>query len=158
MVHEVSLPRMVKVRQHFHAPEIKDAAAGVREAILNADVLTRIAKGDRVALAVGSRGIAEIPVVVREVVAAVKSAGGIPFIVPAMGSHGGATAQGQQSVLEHLGVTEQYTGAPIKASMEVIQVGTLPNGLPVYTDKHAFEADKVIVINRIKPHTAFRGV
>jgi hypothetical protein len=91
------------------------------------------------------------------VVNAVKLAGGQPFIIPAMGSHGGATAEGQKEVLEDLGVTEESVGAPIHASMEVVQVGQLPGGLPVYTDRNAFEADKVIVINRIKPHTAFRG-
>ncbi len=109
------------------------------------------------AIAVGSRGVADIAVITREAAGLVKSRGGAPFIVPAMGSHGGATAEGQKEVLEQLGVTEAFTGAPILSSMEVAEVGRLPNGLPVYTDKHAYEADKVIVINRIKPHTAFRG-
>ncbi|TBL79379.1 lactate racemase domain-containing protein [Paenibacillus thalictri] len=157
LVGDTSLPRMVKVRQHFYAPEVEDTAEAAREAMQDAGVLSRIASGDRVAIAVGSRGVADIPVLVREVVNAVKLAGGLPFLIPAMGSHGGATAEGQRSVLEHLGVTESFTGAPIRASMDVVQVGELPNGLPVYADKLAFEADKVIVINRIKPHTAFRG-
>ncbi|MCZ8515089.1 lactate racemase domain-containing protein [Paenibacillus filicis] len=157
MLREIQLPRMVKVRQHFAAPEIDDVPAAVREAMVQAGVLSRIVPGDRVAITVGSRGVAEIPVITREVVHAVKSAGGQPFIIPSMGSHGGATAEGQKEVLEDLGVTEESVGAPILSSMEVVRVGQLPNGLPVYTDKHAFEADKVIVINRIKPHTAFRG-
>jgi hypothetical protein len=113
--------------------------------------------GDRVAIAVGSRGVADISILAREVVNAVKSVGGCPFIVPAMGSHGGATAEGQKEVLEQLGVTEQFIGAPILSSMDVMEVGRLPSGLPIYTDKHAYEADKIIVINRIKPHTSFRG-
>ncbi|WP_134701299.1 lactate racemase domain-containing protein [Ammoniphilus sp. YIM 78166] len=157
LLRDVPLPRMVRIRQNFHAPEIKDVEQAVHDAIKEADVLSRIAKGDRVAIAVGSRGVADIPLLTRETVRAVKSAGGEPFIVPAMGSHGGATAEGQIDVLEQLGVTEDFIEAPIIASMDVVEVGKLPNGLPVYTDKHAYEADKVIVINRIKPHTAFRG-
>ncbi|MDF2958878.1 MAG: hypothetical protein K0S39_613 [Paenibacillus sp.] len=153
----IALPRMVKVQQKFHAPEIQDTAAAVHQAVYDAGVLSRISRGDRVAIAVGSRGVADIPVLTREVAALVKSVGGKPFVVPAMGSHGGATAEGQMDVLEQLGVTEAFIDAPIFSSMEVVEVGRLPNGLPVYTDKHAFEADKIIVINRIKPHTAFRG-
>jgi hypothetical protein len=157
LLRDIPLPRMVKIRQHFHAPEIGDVAKAVRQAIHDANVLPRIVAGDRVAIAVGSRGIADIPVMVREVVRLVRSQGGHPFIVPAMGSHGGATAEGQLDVLRQLGVTEPFIGAPIVSSMDVVEVGRLPNRLPIYTDKHAFEADKVIVINRIKPHTAFRG-
>ncbi|WP_047152433.1 lactate racemase domain-containing protein [Aneurinibacillus tyrosinisolvens] len=157
LLKEIPLPRMVKVRQKFHAPEIADVAEAVHQAIKEADVLHRISSGDRVAIAVGSRGVADISILTREVVNAVRSAGGSPFIVPAMGSHGGATAEGQIEVLEQLGVTEESIGAPILSSMDVVEVGRLPNGLPIYTDKYASEADKVIVINRIKPHTAFRG-
>ncbi|WP_239565269.1 lactate racemase domain-containing protein [Brevibacillus fulvus] len=148
---------MFKAEQHFPVPEIADVPLAVREAVGQAGVLGRIQAGDQVAIAVGSRGVADIPLIAREVVALVKAAGGAPFIVPAMGSHGGATAEGQRSVLEHLGVTESFVGAPIRSSMEVVKVGELPNGLPVYFDRYAYQADKVIVINRVKPHTAFRG-
>lgn len=157
LLQDVSLPRLVKVRQTFHAPEVPDVAAAVHETIHEAGVLSRISPGDRVAVAVGSRGVADIPILTREVVNAVKSAGGRPFIVPAMGSHGGATAEGQIEVLKQLGVTESSVGAPIRSSMDVVEVGRLMSGLPVYTDRHAYTADKVIVINRVKPHTAFRG-
>jgi hypothetical protein len=157
LLQDIPIPRMVKVQQKFHAPEIQDVAGAVHQAIQDGDVLCRISEGDRVAIAVGSRGVADIPILAREMVKAVKSVGGYPFIVPAMGSHGGATAEGQKEVLEQLGVTEEFIGAPILSSMDVVVIGRLPNGLPIYTDKHAFEADKVIVINRIKPHTAFRG-
>lgn len=153
----IPLPRMVKIKQKFHAPEIPNVAQAVQDTIRETGVLKRVSPGDRVAIAVGSRGVADIPVLTREVVKAIQSAGGQPFIVPAMGSHGGATAEGQLDVLNQLGITEQTVGAPIKSSMDVVQVGRLPNGLPVYTDKNAYEADKVVVINRIKPHTAFRG-
>jgi hypothetical protein len=157
LLRDIPLPRMVKVRQHFHAPEIDDVASAVRRAIAEAGVLPRISPGDRVAIAVGSRGVADIPTIAREVVRAIAAVGGQPFLVPAMGSHGGATAEGQREVLESLGVTEAFVGAPIVSSMDVVEVGRLPNGLPVYTDKHAYQADKIVVINRIKPHTAFRG-
>jgi hypothetical protein len=157
LLQDVPVPRMVKIRQIFEAPEIDDVAAAVHNAIGAAGVLPRISAGDRVAIAVGSRGVADLPVLTREVVRAVKSIGGVPFIVPAMGSHGGATAEGQREVLEQLGVTAETVDAPIVSSMEVVEVGRLDNGLPIYIDKNAYEADKIIVINRIKPHTAFRG-
>lgn len=154
---DIPLPKMVKVEQKFNAPLIADVPQAVHDAINGAGVLSRISEGDSVAIAVGSRGVADIPVLTREVVNAVKSAGGRPFVVPAMGSHGGATAEGQREVLKNLGVTEEFIGTEIRATMEVEKVGELPNGLPVFTDKNAYEADKIIVINRIKPHTAFRG-
>ncbi|CAH0279231.1 MULTISPECIES: lactate racemase domain-containing protein [Peribacillus] len=157
LLREIQLPKMVKVRQKFRTPQIADVAGEVRKAIKEAGVLSRINEDDRVAIAVGSRGVADLPTLVRESVAAVKEAGGNPFIVPAMGSHGGATAEGQIDVLLQLGISEESVGAPILSSMEVIKLDELPNGLPVYIDKLAYESDKIIVINRIKPHTAFRG-
>lgn len=157
LLRDIPLPRMIKVRQHFHAPEIENVAAEVQRAIAEAGVLSRIKPDDRVAIAVGSRGIAELPTLVRETVRAVRSTGGDPFLVPAMGSHGGATAEGQIEVLAHLGISERTVDAPILSTMDVVEVGRLQSGLPVYTDKYAYQADKVIVINRIKPHTAFRG-
>lgn len=157
LLREIQLPKMVKVRQKFRTPQIADVAGEVEKAIKEAGVLSRIYENDRVAIAVGSRGVADLPTLVRETVAAVKEAGGNPFIVPAMGSHGGATAEGQIDVLLQLGISEEAVGAPIRSSMEVIKLGELPNGLPVYIDKLAYESDKIIVINRIKPHTAFRG-
>ncbi|MFE4707304.1 lactate racemase domain-containing protein [Peribacillus simplex] len=157
ILREIQLPKMVKVRQKFRTPQIADVAGEVKKAIKEAGVLSRINEDDRVAIAVGSRGVADLPTLVRETVAAVQEAGGNPFIVPAMGSHGGATAEGQIDVLLQLGISEESVGAPILSSMEVIKLDELPNGLPVYIDKLAYESDKIIVINRIKPHTAFRG-
>lgn len=157
LLKDVPLPRMVKVRQSFPAPEVADVPGAVREAVAAEGVLERISEGDRVAIAVGSRGVADIDVMTREVVRLVRSRGGQPFIVPAMGSHGGATAEGQIEVLKQLGVTESSVEAPIRSSMDVVEVGRLASGLPVYTDRQAYSADKVIVINRVKPHTAFRG-
>ena len=157
LIKDIPLPRMVKVQQDFYAPEILEVDKAVHDAIKEAGVLSRITEGDRVAIAVGSRGVADIPILTREVVNAVKSVGGLPFIVPAMGSHGGATAEGQRDVLEKLGVIEEFIGAPIISTMDVVELGRLPKGLPIYIDKNAYEADKIIFIARIKPHTAFRG-
>ncbi|MBU8879901.1 nickel-dependent lactate racemase [Bacillus sp. FJAT-29790] len=157
LLKDIPIPKMVKIKQKFNAPELLDVGAEVRKTLNETKVLERIASGDRVAIAVGSRGVADIPVLVRETVLAIKSVGGKPFIVPAMGSHGGAKADGQRDVLKQLGVTEEAVEAPIISSMEVVKIGELPNGLPVYFDKQAYEADKVVVINRVKPHTAFRG-
>ncbi|MBO9606459.1 MAG: DUF2088 domain-containing protein [Paenibacillaceae bacterium] len=157
LLNPIAIPGMVKVRQCFQAPEIDDVPEAVRAALRDANVMQRIVPGDRVAVAVGSRGVADIAIMVRETVRAIKAAGGHPFIVPAMGSHGGATEEGQREVLAQLGVTEDTIEAPIRSSMDVVELGRLPNGLPVYIDKHAYEADKIVVVNRIKPHTAFRG-
>ncbi|PAE25713.1 lactate racemase domain-containing protein [Bacillus sp. 7894-2] len=154
---DIPIPRMVKVRQNFRAPQLEDVADAVRKTLNETNVMAKISEGDSVAVAVGSRGLADLPVLVRETVREIKRAGGHPFIVPAMGSHGGATAEGQTDVLHQLGVTEGAVEAPIKSSMEVVKIGELPNGLPVYIDRNAYEADKIVVINRVKPHTAFRG-
>lgn len=157
LLDQVPLPRMVKIRQHFEAPEIKEIAKAVDDAVAQAGVGERVQKGDQVAIAVGSRGVVELPAIVKAIVTLVESLGAFPFIVPAMGSHGGATAEGQEEVLADLGITEKSVGAPIRSSMEVVQVGKLANGLRIYTDKLAYNADKIIVINRIKAHTAFDG-
>lgn len=154
---DIPLPSMVKVRQKFLAPQLEDVGAEVRKTLNETNVMAKINKGDSIAIAVGSRGLADLPVLVRETVREIRRVGGHPFIVPAMGSHGGATAEGQTDVLHQLGVTEGAVEAPIKSSMEVVKIGELPNGLPVYIDRNAYEADKIVVINRVKPHTAFRG-
>jgi hypothetical protein len=148
---------MVKVRQVFPAPEVGNLVETLRAEIAKPHIGERIRPGMKIAVAVGSRGVAEIPTITRVVVEEVRKRGGTPFIVPAMGSHGGATAEGQKDVLANLGVTETSAGCPIASSMEVIELGQLENGLAVYMDKTAFEADGIIAINRVKPHTAFRG-
>lgn len=154
---DIPIPKMVKVKQKFNAPWIADVGEEVRKTLNETNVLAKINQGDSVAIAVGSRGLADLSVLVRETVREIKRVGGLPFIVPAMGSHGGATAEGQIDVLLQLGVTEIAVEAPIISSMEVVKIGELPNGLPVYIDRNAYEADKIVVINRVKPHTAFRG-
>ncbi len=115
-----------------------------------------ITPGWRIAITAGSRGIAEYPRIMKKAVSLVKRAGGIPFIVPAMGSHGGATAEGQVELLRHLGITEQSVGAPIISSMEVKEIGRTELGLPVYIDKNALAADGIVLLNRVKTHTSIR--
>ena len=152
------IPRVVKVRQHFDDSKIEDPIAVLKEKIAyNESYQTKVKPGMKIAVAVGSRGVNHIPEIAREVVAALKAKGAEPFIFPAMGSHGGATAEGQKSMLEGLGVTEEYVGAPIRATMETVQIGETDTGLPVVLDKYANEADGIVIINRIKPHVAFRG-
>jgi len=157
LLESVPLPKMIKVRQVFPAIPLENVEAELREQLRKKQLLSRIKPGQTVAITAGSRGISDIVRILREVVVCVKEAGGIPFIVPAMGSHGGATAQGQVEMLNSLGITEQSVGAPIKSSMEVIQVGVAANGLPAYIDRYAAEAGGIIVINKIKPHVAFHG-
>ena len=147
-------PRMVRVKQRFAGPTLPDVQAAVRQAL--ATITLSVRAGESVALAVGSRGIVNIDAVVRATVDDLKARGARPFIFPAMGSHGGGTVEGQRSVLEHYGITEAAMGCPIRATMEVVQIGTAL-GLPVWLDAHAAEADWIGVINRVKPHTGFTG-
>ena len=157
LLKDVPLPKMVKIRQTFNADEILDVSAALSAALVESGQLAQIRPGMNIAIPAGSRGVAQIATLVRTTVAEVKKLGANPFVVPAMGSHGGATGAGQAEVLAHLGITEEYVGCPIVSSMEVVEISRLPNGMPVYIDKNAYQADGIIVINRIKPHTAFRG-
>ncbi|NHN28509.1 lactate racemase domain-containing protein [Paenibacillus agricola] len=154
---DIPIPQMVKIRQRFDDTKLENLAESLKLELQKAGTIDRIKPGQQVAVAVGSRGVANIDLFTKITVEAIKKAGGHPFIVPCMGSHGGASAEGQTDVLHHLGVTEEYVGAPIRSSMEVVKIDELPNGLPVYVDEIASKADAIIVINRVKPHTAFRG-
>jgi hypothetical protein len=153
----VRYPKIVRVRQHFERPRIDDIAGSVRISLERLGLEKTIRPGQTVALTAGSRGIANIPVVLRQTVSFLKGLGARPFLVPTMGSHGGGTADGQRKVLESYGITAEAVGAPIRASMDVITVGNTPDGFPVYLDKHASEADHIGVVARIKPHTRYCG-
>ena len=146
---------MFRVRQRFARPRLQDPAAALRAEL--AACRARLAPGARVAIAVGSRGIANLEALVSEAVAWVRSRQAEPFIVPAMGSHGGATADGQVEVLASYGITPERVGAPVRSSMEVIELPRETCPVPVYFDRLASEADATILINRVKPHTSFRG-
>ncbi|MFM1651562.1 lactate racemase domain-containing protein [Brevibacillus sp. B_LB10_24] len=153
----MKFPKMVKIRQRFTGPAVADIDATVRSQLENVQLPERIKPGMTVAITAGSRGIANIHIIIRAVVRELKRMGAQPYIVPTMGSHGGATAEGQVEVLESLGVTEDFCGAPIKSSMEVEQVGTTEEGMPVYVDKNALAADGIILMGRIKVHTDFKS-
>ena len=157
LIKDVPLPRMVKIGQKFNADEIANVPESLRQALVKSGQLDFVKSGMSIAIAVGSRGVDQIPALARTTVEELKKKGAKPFVIPAMGSHGGATAEGQADVLAHLGVTEQSVGCPIISSMEVVEISRLSNGLPVYVDKNAYHADGIVLINRIKPHTAFRG-
>lgn len=156
-VPRLAAPRMVRIRQVRKDEHIRDVAGTVRAGLAAAGIDKRIKPGQEVALTAGSRGIADIATVVRTVAETVRSLGATPFVVPAMGSHGGATAEGQREVLASYGITPESVGCDVRASMDVVNLGALPNGAGVYFDRHAFNADATIVIGRVKAHTAFRG-
>ena len=152
----LQLPKMRMIRQQFEiSPAVNVSGELDRE-------WSRIKKGldlpsgSKIAIGVGSRGISNLSVVVRDVVARLKEAGHNPFVTPAMGSHGGATAKGQTDVLRLRGITEERVGAPVRATMEVQPMGEA-NGIPLFLDRLAFEADGIVLINRVKPHTNFIG-
>ncbi|KZE84228.1 hypothetical protein AV654_06645 [Paenibacillus elgii] len=157
LLQDIPIPQMVRIRQKFDGTRLDRPTEDLERELAKPGAIDRIKPGQQVAVAVGSRGVANIAAFTRTTIDAIKRAGAHPFIVPCMGSHGGATAEGQKEVLHHLGVTEEAMGAPIRSTMEVVQIDQLPNGLPVYVDKYAYEADAIVVINRVKPHTAFRG-
>lgn len=151
------LPQLYRVRQLWETTPLGDIPGVVRAQLDALGLRARIAPGMAVAVTAGSRGIRDIVAVTAAAVAWLREAGAAPFIVPAMGSHGGATAAGQVKMLASLGVTEESVGCPIRSTMEVVQVGSIADGTPVYMDKFAAEADGVLVINRVKTHTSFEG-
>lgn len=150
------LPKLYRVIQHFDAPKVKDVPGTVRSELDRIGVAAKIKPGQRIAITAGSRGVANIPAIIRSVASFVKDAGGSPVVLPTMGSHGGATAEGQREMLRGLGVSEETVGCPILATMEVVSVGkTEEHGVPVFLDKNAAESDGIIVVGRVKQHTDF---
>jgi len=152
---QAPFPRMVPVRQSYDAPEEPDVVAATRREL--EPLRPRIRQGMTVAVTAGSRGIHDIATVIKTACAWLRELGAEPFIVPAMGSHGGATAEGQRAVLASYGVTEEAMGVPIRATMETVVLGELPGGPSVHLDAHAARAEAILLVNRIKPHTDFRG-
>lgn len=153
------LPKMVRIRQlldRSHIP-VPDIPRTVTAQLDCNEMRRRIRPGMRVAITCGSRGVANIALITKAIVDFVKSCGGEPFVFPAMGSHGGATPEGQREILTGYHVTEEYLGCPIRATMDVVQIGSTPDGMPVYLDRYAHEADAIILCGRVKAHTAFRG-
>jgi len=154
---DVELPRMVRVRQKFESVEVDDVAGAVIEQFKDPALRATIKPGMKVAVGCGSRGIANVAECARTVIDQLKALGAEPFIFPAMGSHGSASAEGQVKVLNSLGINEKSMGCPINSSMDVVELGQLDNGMPVYFDKYAAEADAVALVCRVKAHTNFRA-
>ena len=152
-----SLPKIARVRQRHDQPEVADVPGAVASAILGSRIRERIPPGGSVALTVGSRGIAGIDRIAVAAVLALKELGFSPFVVAAMGSHGGGTADGQRGLLAEFGVTEDRVGCPIRSEMDTVSLGTNSFGLPIHFDRNAYQADGVVLLNRIKPHTSFTG-
>lgn len=157
LLKDIPVPKMAKVKVNFSDEKIDNLENKLMEKLQQEHIRKTVKPGMEIALAVGSRGLDRLVELTEVTVRFLKELGAKPFIVPSMGSHGGATAEGQREVLAHLGVTEESVGCEIRSSMEVVKIDELPNGLPIYIDKYASEADGIVVINRVKPHTAFRG-
>lgn len=148
---------LLAVEQHFDGPQVADVAEATKAALADSGLLARMQPGDSVAIGVGSRGISNLVTIVRTTVEQLKAVGLKPFIIPAMGSHGGATSEGQTEMLANLGITAEAVGAEIRATMEGKQIGQLPDGPPLFQDVISAAADHTLLINRVKPHTSFHG-
>src|SRR3954463_1891400 len=153
----MSLPRLLVVRQKFIDRRIPDVAAEVRKQLTESGFAARLKPGASVAIGVGSRGIHNIATIVRNAVQFWKDAGMRPFIFPAMGSHGAASAAGQAEVLAHYGITEAAVGCPIVSQLEVVSLGQTAEGIEAFMDKAAYESDGVMLVGRVKWHTDFAG-
>lgn len=153
----MQFPKMVRLRQKFDARRVNDIPAEVERQLASLRLGERVQPGQTVAITAGSRGVANIAVITKAIVDHVKKLGAVPFVVPAMGSHGGGTAEGQAEILAGYGITPGYIGCDVRSSMETVIVDRTPQGIPVHFDKHAFGADHVIVAGRVKPHTGFVG-
>jgi hypothetical protein len=138
-------------------PKLDDLSSSILESLRGLGIRAEKLRGKRIAVAVGSRGIASLQEIVGVVCGWLKAQGARPFIFPAMGSHGGGTAEGQRKILEEYGVTEAAMGVEIRSSMESVLLGTTPEGFRVFMDRNAWESDGVVLVNRIKPHTDFSG-
>lgn len=154
---EHNLPRFFRVRQLFDTRQCSDIKKTVRMELERSGIASQVGRGQSVAITAGSRGITDIAQIIQAAVAYFVELGAEPFIVPAMGSHGGGTAAGQRAVIESYGITEEFCGCPIRSSMETQVIGQAKEGFPVYFDRHAYAADHVVVCGRIKSHTNFAG-
>jgi hypothetical protein len=153
----VDIPPLTPIRQTAPQPAVADIAGEVRRRWRASRLASRVRPGARVAVAVGSRGIANLATMVRATLETVRELGGEPFVVAAMGSHGGATSEGQRELLAEYGVSEAALGVPVKTDMTAVRIGTNSWGEPVFWDKNALSADALLTISRVKPHTDFRG-
>lgn len=153
----VPIPKMVKVRQNFESSVLENVDTELKNQLANKNFNRKFTPGMSIAVTAGSRGVATMALTIRTVCDFLKEIGCKPFIIPAMGSHGGSTAEGQRMILSSFGITEETMGVPIVSSMEAVCIYEFEDGFKVYVDKNAHEADGIVVISRVKPHTSFRG-
>ena len=146
-----------KIKQNFNRMKIEDLFEHIHQSFKKSDLKNRIKPGDKIGITVGSRGITNIKLIVKNIISELKNINASPFILPAMGSHGGANSEGQKEVLASYGITEREMGVPIMASMDVIQIGKVENKIPIYFSKIAMESDGIIALNRVKMHTDFKS-
>lgn len=154
---QITLPRMVRIRQKYDPQRIENIPEHLKARMVAAFPEPARFAGKRISITAGSRGIPHLDLILRTLCTQLREWGAQPFVIPAMGSHGGGTAEGQREILEGYHITEQSIGAPILSSMEVVQYGTLSNGTPLYCDRYAFESDGIVLLNKEKPHTDFHG-
>jgi hypothetical protein len=152
---KMGYPKMIRVRQTFEKQTLENIPQEISTHLAKLGLEKIVKNGDTVAVACSSRGIANYSSIVKSVISFLKQLGLTPFIIPAMGSHGGATSDGQRRILGHLGITEEEMGVSIRSSLDVIQLGETEEHIPVYLDKEASKADHIVLINRIKRHTEF---
>lgn len=157
LLSSIQFPPFLAMEYIATQPAVESPEQAAYDAVHTCPDIARVRPGETVALTAGSREVYDIVGILRGVIRAVREQGGVPFIVPAMGSHGGATAEGQVRVLEHFGITEEALGVKIRSSMETVLVGHTQDGYPVHLDRIASAADHIIPIGRVKPHTDFRG-
>ncbi len=153
----MSFPHIARVHRVHQQPELADISAAVAAAVEGSRIASRVKPEGRLAITVGSRGIAEIARIVRATAASLRAHGFEPFVVAAMGSHGGGTSQGQRGLLDELGIREDTVACPMRTEMDTVVLGTNSFGLPIHFDRNALEADGIVLLNRIKPHTSFTG-
>jgi len=146
-----------KIKQNFNRMKIDNLSEHIHQSFKKSDLKNRIKPGDKIGITVGSRGITNIKLIVKEIISELKKLNASPFILPAMGSHGGANSKGQKEVLASYGITQKEIGVPIMASMDVIQIGKVENKIPIYFSKIAMESDGIIALNRVKMHTDFKS-
>ena len=153
----IKLPQIMKVSQTFDNTKLDDVEGDLNQKLINKNIKDKIKPGMKIAITGGSRGISFYKELMKTIVSFVKKCGATPFIVPSMGSHGGGTSEGQENMLKKLGITKESVGCEIISSMDVVEVGRTSKDLPVYIDKNAANADGIILLNRVKLHTSFRG-
>jgi len=146
-----------KIKQNFEQKKIDNISEYINHAFLNSDLKNRIKSRDKIGITVGSRGITNIGLIIKQIIIELKKINALPFILTAMGSHGGANSAGQKEILTSYGITEKEMGAPILSSMETIKIGRVDNDIPIYFSKDAMQADGIIALNRVKTHTDFKS-